>query len=618
MRITIRGRLLGGFLLVVLLLGVVAFVGANGLNQATTKYADLSGRVKGVIIRSQQIEGSILDEARAVSSYLVTRDPQYIQDFNAAAKEVASDLEIQRAGTKTAEGQALLKQVIESTASFEELARGVFSRTDLTPEEASYILTNQLQPILTKAITASDGMLELGDRLSAQFTTQAEAAAKSARTASLVVGTAAALIGILIALWLSQLISRPVLEVVAVATSLAQGDLRVPELVVRTKDEIGDMATAVNQMVKHLRDLVTGVTETSRTLMASSEELAATSEQSAQASETAASAATQVSASATEQSAAAVEVHRVMEELQQTIHQIATGSQTSAAEVARASDLLSRVARAMDDVASSAGAVASQAGEAAKTAQTGAVVVQQSVEGMKRIEAAVAESASKIRSLEQYSAQIGEITEVINGIAEQTNLLALNAAIEAARAGEHGRGFAVVAEEVRRLAERSATATREISGLIANIQVGTSEAVHAMESGTLEVEKGSRLAVDAGAALQQILTVVLHATSGVQEISRTTQGVRSDTTEVVQVFQAVAAVTEENTAATQEMAASTAQVMKAMDRVTQTATRNADAAEDVSSTVEELTASAEEVASAANSLTQVAEGLQAQVSQFRI
>ncbi|MCE1189022.1 MAG: methyl-accepting chemotaxis protein [Ignavibacteria bacterium] len=145
------------------------------------------------------------------------------------------------------------------------------------------------------------------------------------------------------------------------------------------------------------------------------------------------------------------------------------------------------------------------ANEAGDQAKNGVTIVGKSIDGMNQIARVVNNSAETVFRLGQNTDKIGEIIDVIDDIADQTNLLALNAAIEAARAGEQGRGFAVVADEVRKLAERTTLATKEISGMIRQIQSETRLAVDAMKEGTTEVESGLKLVNEAGTMLDVIV-----------------------------------------------------------------------------------------------------------------
>jgi len=413
-------------------------------------------------------------------------------------------------------------------------------------------------------------------------------------------------------------IVRPLIRTAAAAQRLAAGDLTVEPLALSQRDEVGDTAVAFDAMVATLRRLVGEITLSTQSVLSSAEELSAASEESAAGAGQATKRIKMMAQGATTQAAAAQSVNQAVREVGLSTQQIAQGAQQTASEVQSASSLLTEMATAIDLVASSAASVAENTALAAGTARNGAQVVERAIDGMQRIGQAVGVSAERMRKLEEFSTQIGEITQVISEIAEQTNLLALNAAIEAARAGEHGRGFAVVAEEVRRLAERSATSAREITDLIVNIQNRTTEAVKSMEQGSIEVESGNRLAADTGRALQEILAMVGRAAQEGQAIAQAASQVRNKADRVVQAFDSVASVTEENSAATEQMAAATEQAVHGLEQVTGVARENATLADEVSRMTEELSSSASEVAQAAMGLTNIAQNLQNQVARFRV
>jgi methyl-accepting chemotaxis protein len=173
---------------------------------------------------------------------------------------------------------------------------------------------------------------------------------------------------------------------------------------------------------------------------------------------------------------------------------------------------------------------------------------------MNRIAAVVNQSAQTVKALGKSSDQIGEIIGVIDDIADQTNLLALNAAIEAARAGEQGRGFAVVADEVRKLAERTTKATKEIAGMIKQIQGETTGAVSAMEEGTKEVEQGKELAEKAGVSLKEIVEVSQRVTDMVAQIAAASEEQSSASEQISKNVEAISAVTGETASGTQQIA----------------------------------------------------------------
>jgi methyl-accepting chemotaxis protein len=180
--------------------------------------------------------------------------------------------------------------------------------------------------------------------------------------------------------------------------------------------------------------------------------------------------------------------------------------------------------------------------------------VEESVGGMKRIAGVVRRSAETVRTLGKSSDQIGRIISVIDDIADQTNLLALNAAIEAARAGEQGRGFAVVADEVRKLAERTTTATKEIANMIQTIQGETIQAVQSMELGTKEVDQGIAMADAAGSSLREIVELSQRVTDMVTQMASASEQQAGASEEISKSVEGISSVTQETATGIQQIA----------------------------------------------------------------
>jgi len=208
--------------------------------------------------------------------------------------------------------------------------------------------------------------------------------------------------------------------------------------------------------------------------------------------------------------------------------------------------------------------------------------------------------------------------ETIEEIASQTNLLALNAAIEAARAGEHGKGFAVVADEVRKLAERSSLATKEIGQLIGDILVTVNEAVVAMEEGSKEVEIGVENANQAGHALSEIMNAAEAVKKQAILTAKTSAQMKLESEELVNAVDTVSAIVEANSSSTEQMAGNSTQVANAIENIASVSEQNSASIEEVSASTEEISAQVEEVAASAQTLSAMAHVLREAVAQFKL
>ncbi|MTI84284.1 MAG: methyl-accepting chemotaxis protein [Firmicutes bacterium] len=279
------------------------------------------------------------------------------------------------------------------------------------------------------------------------------------------------LIMLLVSIAIASYIAKPIVSLGKTAEAIASGDLTAKvDTGRKSNDEIGGLANSFEKMVENLKSMLTRVQGTSDKLASHSQELASSSE----------------------------EVSATVEEVASTTNEVAATSGQGA---------------------ENAEGAAKESEQVQQVAEEGNKAVQETVEKMQSISDSSQNVATAVKNLGEQSNQIGEIISTITNIADQTNLLALNAAIEAARAGEHGRGFAVVAEEVRKLAEQSAGAAGEITGLIEKIQVGVGEAVTAIDGSVVEVDDGVQVANNAGASLEQIIKAIEKNTAVIQDVA---------------------------------------------------------------------------------------------------
>ncbi|QOY35363.1 methyl-accepting chemotaxis protein [Anaerobacillus isosaccharinicus] len=370
------------------------------------------------------------------------------------------------------------------------------------------------------------------------------------------------ILGITIAIVISNIIIKPVIQVVNRVKLIASGDLSGEAIKIKSKDEIATLTQSINDMVINLRELVKEVQETSDQVAATSEELTASAEQSSYASE----------------------------EITSNIQQLAVGSENQANQVESVSEIITEMVASVEQVSSNAKNVAFTVEETGIKTKEGSLAIESSINQMNEISQRVQNLSQVIRGLESQSKEIGEIVTVIGGIADQTNLLALNAAIEAARAGEHGKGFAVVADEVRKLAEESGKSSNKIAQLISRIQEETNKATTSMDSTTIEVDNGIITAKTAGASFTHIKEAINNVTSQVNEVSIAMNEVVAGTENIVTSIHAVSSIAEESAAGTQNVSAAS----------------------------EEQLASIEEITAAASNLSKMAENLQTQISKFKI
>lgn len=381
-------------------------------------------------------------------------------------------------------------------------------------------------PALFKARAATNGILDDSPLLLEAISNLTDGVARlpSARPINynllIGVGVAAFLVIVLIGFQINQATNsrlkttaetnernqNAILRLLDELADLADGDLTTTATV--TEDFTGAIADSINYTIDQLRVLVSRINETSERVAAGAQET------------------------------------------QQTALHLAEASEHQAQEIAGASAAVNEMAVTIDQVSANAAESASVAERSVSIANNGAKVVQNTINGMDTIREQIQDTSKRIKRLGESSQEIGDIVSLINDIADQTNILALNAAIQASMAGDAGRGFAVVADEVQRLAERSATATKQIEALVKTIQNDTNDAVISMEQTTAEVVRGARLAQDAGVALEEIETVSASLAELIQNISNAARQQASSAGHISNTMNVIQEITSQTSAGT--------------------------------------------------------------------
>ena len=357
----------------------------------------------------------------------------------------------------------------------------------------------------------------------------------------------------------------------ATSEAIAGGNLMVEVKPLSPKDTLGH---AFDRMVQGLRALVSSVRDNAAQVASGSNQVAGASDESARIS--------------VQASSAIDEVTRTMHEMSINVQNMVKNTQVQASSVSETSASIDQMVASIQRVADTAKVLLDISERSRLEVQAGISTMEKATDGLTRINKSIQTSGSIIDSLGQRADDIGKIVGVIDDLAEQTNLLALNAAIEAARAGEHGLGFAVVAEEVRKLAEKSAQSTKEISELISSIQKEARKAVENMEKSTGIVDEGLTMGTDLHLALKKISSVVTEVYKFAQEIGAATNEQSHGSTQIARATARLNEITCEINPAVEEQASGAQGVVRAMEKMRELVQRSTSGSTELAASAEQM------------------------------
>lgn len=562
MKLTVGRKISGGFLIVIMMVFIMSIFAHYEIGKINSSYESLMESNLLKIELAQGFATDLANEAVAMRRFNFTGDLTDIDTYNDYRRKSDEKL-VQLAQSMQREGDKKLLQIMKTNKNeYEIIANKSIEARKVNDLEHVGLYMQEAGKPYKAAMQASEELVKAVGLFVASEKVKQSDDAKNIQLVLLIVNILVTIVAIVIGLFISKSISGPMKNITVTANEIAAGNLRQENVLVKSSDEIGEVAHSFNIMKENLKELVKKIAAATDHVASASEQLTASAEQSAE---------------ATNQVAV-------------TISEVAEGAENQA----RSADVTSKVVERLSDnirqVAQNTHAATGVADRTAAAAKQGDTAINEAMSQMSTIENTVYSSAQVVTKLGERSKEIGQIVGTISAIAGQTNLLALNAAIEAARAGEQGRGFAVVAEEVRKLAEQSQESALQISNLISEIQLDTNHAVLAMNDGAREVKIGAEVVGHAGRSFKEIVTLIEEVSSQIREISASIQLMASESKEIVASVYDIEKISKDAAEHTQTVAAAT----------------------------EEQSASIQEIAASSKVLARMAEELQNSVGQFRI
>ncbi|GIO25949.1 methyl-accepting chemotaxis protein [Ornithinibacillus bavariensis] len=550
---------------VVLAVIIVLFIGSsllvtNSINKVGRGIDDLE--TKSDIAMSMSEMGSLTRNMSIyITSYLQKQDPKYVDAFKenqVQYNELSSKV---RTNLHSEEQKRIFEQITSNNQEvyrqFTNYIVSAIENGNLSTAESYVAESDELRE---ETITLLNQLVNEVNIDQENAINHARENQKQTYRIQTVFISISIVIGVTLLLLISIPISRNLKKVVHISNQIAEGNLSVSDLNVKSSDEIGELSLAIGKMSDSLKNMIQQVSSVSGTVTSQSEEL----------------------------THAANEVRLGAEQVASTMQELAAGSEKQADNASNLSNTMQGFSKRVVEANENGEQIHQASTVVLDLSKQGSQLMHASIKQMTQINGIMQDAVNKVQGLAENSRAITKLVSVIRDIADQTNLLALNAAIEAARAGEHGKGFAVVADEVRKLSEQVGLSVSDISAIVHTIQTETNTVTESLEMGYQEVQQGTKQIHTTNETFDQIKKAITEMTGNIQIVKDNLLEI-SGTTQIMGLsIEEIAAISEESAAGIEQTSASSQQTSSSMEEMVRSSEDLAKLAEELNALVQQF------------------------------